>query len=44
MPGIIKGGFEWVFIATGVGSLVAFAIALFTKPPVIKEEDKTASG
>jgi OFA family oxalate/formate antiporter-like MFS transporter len=40
MPGIIKGGFEWVFILTGVGSLVAFLIALMTKPPVVKDEEK----
>lgn len=33
MPGIIKGGFEWVFIATAVGSLVAFGIAWITKSP-----------
>jgi MFS transporter, OFA family, oxalate/formate antiporter len=37
MPGIIKGGFEWVFIATGIGSLAAFAIALITKPPIVDE-------
>jgi OFA family oxalate/formate antiporter-like MFS transporter len=33
MPGIIKGGFEWVFIATALGSLVAFGIAWITKNP-----------
>ncbi len=43
MPGIIKGGFEWVFIMTGVGSLAAFAIAMMTKAPVIKEDEKPAS-
>ncbi len=43
MPGIVKGGFEWVFIATAVGSLAAFAIAWFTKPPVIEEEPKPSS-
>lgn len=34
MPAIITGGFELVFIATGIGSLVAFALAWITKPPV----------
>ncbi|MCU0852004.1 MAG: OFA family MFS transporter [Thermoplasmata archaeon] len=34
MPGIITGGFEIVFMATGIGSLVAFSIAWITKPPV----------
>ncbi|HEX7391618.1 MAG TPA: OFA family MFS transporter [Thermoplasmata archaeon] len=38
MPGIITGGFEWVFLATGVGSLAAFSIAWFTKPPVVDAE------
>lgn len=42
MPGIIKGGFEWVFIATGIGSLAAFAIGWFTKPPVVREETATS--
>ena len=41
MPGIIKGGFEWVFIATAVGSLVAFAIAWITKAPAVAEEAKS---
>lgn len=43
MPGIIKGGFELVFIVTGIGSLVAFVIASLTKPPVIPEEAKPAA-
>ena len=43
MPGIIKGGFEWVFILTAVGSLAAFAVAWITKPPVIEPEAKPAS-
>jgi len=43
MPGIIKGGFELVFIVTGIGSLVAFIIANLTKPPVIPEEAKSAA-
>jgi OFA family oxalate/formate antiporter-like MFS transporter len=38
MPAYIKGGFEWVFIGTAVGSLVAFTIALLTKPPVVDEQ------
>lgn len=38
MPGFVKGGFEWVFIATAVGSLVAFAIAWITKPPIVEDE------
>ena len=42
MPGIIKGGFEWVFIATAVGSMVAFAIAWIVGPPVIKDETQVA--
>jgi OFA family oxalate/formate antiporter-like MFS transporter len=42
MPGIIKGGFEWVFVATGIGSLIAFAIAWITGPPVVKEEGEKA--
>lgn len=33
IPGIITGGFEYVFIAVGVGSLVAFALAFITKGP-----------
>ncbi len=33
MPGIIKGGFEWVFVATAVGSLIAFSVAWITKSP-----------
>jgi OFA family oxalate/formate antiporter-like MFS transporter len=37
MPGIIKGGFEWVFIATALGSLVAFGIAWITKNPADSE-------
>jgi OFA family oxalate/formate antiporter-like MFS transporter len=37
MPGIVKGGFEWVFIATAVGSLVAFLIAWIAKAPVVEE-------
>lgn len=41
MPGIIRGGFEWVFILTGVGSMVALLIATRTKAPVIKEETQT---
>jgi len=36
MPGIIRGGFEWVFIATGVGSFVAFCLALITKGPKVE--------
>ncbi len=40
MPGIITGGFEWVFILTGAASLVAFAIAWMTKPPVVADEPK----
>jgi OFA family oxalate/formate antiporter-like MFS transporter len=43
MPGIIKGGFELVFIATGIGSVVAFIIANLTKPPVISEETKPSA-
>ncbi len=43
MPGIIKGGFELVFIVTGIGSLVAFVIASLTKPPVIAEEAKPSA-
>ncbi len=42
MPGIIKGGFEFVFIITAIGSLVAFTIAWFTKPPVVGEEPRPA--
>jgi OFA family oxalate/formate antiporter-like MFS transporter len=42
MPGIIKGGFEYVFILTGIGSLVACVIASMTKPPVLKDEEKPA--
>jgi len=38
MPGIIRGGFELVFIATAIGSMVAFTIAWIAGPPVIKEE------
>lgn len=38
MPGIITGGFEWVFLATGIGSLAAFSIAWITKPPVAPAE------
>jgi len=38
MPAYIKGGFEWVFIGTAVMSLVAFVIALMTKPPVVDEQ------
>jgi OFA family oxalate/formate antiporter-like MFS transporter len=33
MPGIIVGGFEYVFLATGIGSLVAFGIAWITRGP-----------
>jgi OFA family oxalate/formate antiporter-like MFS transporter len=43
MPGIITGGFQLVFIATGVGSLVAFAIAWVTKAPVVEPEKQKAS-
>jgi len=43
MPGIIKGGFEMVFIATGIGSVAAFVIAYLTKAPVIPEEVKPAA-
>jgi OFA family oxalate/formate antiporter-like MFS transporter len=43
MPGIIKGGFEWVFIVTGIGSVVAFLIATMTKPPVIPAEETEAA-
>jgi len=42
MPGIITGGFELVFIATAVGSMVAFGIAWIAGPPVIKEETQKA--
>jgi OFA family oxalate/formate antiporter-like MFS transporter len=42
MPGIVKGGFEWVFIFTGIGSLVAFVIARITKPPVVAQEPAKA--
>ncbi len=42
MPGIIKGGFEFVFIATGVGSVAAFVLGWFTKPPAVVEEPKPA--
>jgi len=38
MPAYVKGGFEWVFIGTAVGSLAAFMIALMTKPPVVDEQ------
>jgi len=41
MPGVIRGGFELVFIATAIGSMAAFAIALIAGPPVIKEEAQT---
>jgi len=40
MPGIITGGFEWVFLATGIGSLVAFGLAWITKPPVVDAESE----
>ncbi|MEM0342942.1 MAG: OFA family MFS transporter [Thermoplasmata archaeon] len=42
MPGIIKGGFEWVFIATAVGSLVAFMLAWVTGPPKVESEAPSA--
>jgi len=42
MPGIVKGGFEWVFIATAVGSLAAFAIAWLAKAPIVDEEPAKA--
>jgi OFA family oxalate/formate antiporter-like MFS transporter len=42
MPGIVKGGFEWVFIATAVGSLVAFGVAWLAKPPISEEEPARA--
>lgn len=43
MPGIITGGFELVFIATGIGSAVAFALAWITRPPVVEAEQKPAT-
>ena len=43
MPGIIKGGFEMVFIVTGIGSVAAFLIATMTKPPVLPDEAKAAA-
>ncbi len=43
MPGIIKGGFEWVFIITGIGSLAAFAIAWLTKAPIVEPEPAKAA-
>jgi hypothetical protein len=43
MPAYIKGGFEWVFIGTALGSLAAFVIAWFTKPPVIAPEEQKAA-
>ncbi len=43
MPAYIKGGFEWVFIGTALGSLVAFIIAWITKPPVIAPEEQKAT-
>lgn len=42
MPGIVKGGFEWVFIATAVGSLVAFGIAWIAKAPITEGEPAKA--
>lgn len=42
MPGIIKGGFELVFIATAIGSMAAFAIAWIVGPPVVKGEAEKA--
>ncbi len=43
MPGIVNGGFGWVFIVTGTGSIAAFTIACFTRPPIVKEERPASS-
>lgn len=40
VPGFLAGsqeGFVWVFVAVGIGSLLAFGIALATKPPKPEE-------
>jgi OFA family oxalate/formate antiporter-like MFS transporter len=33
IPAFIKGGFEWVFIAVAVASLIAFVLAWFVRTP-----------
>jgi len=42
MPGIITSGFEYVFIVTGIGSIVAAIIATMTKPPATKPSQTPA--
>lgn len=40
VPGLLAGsqeGFVWVFVAVGIGSFLAFAIAMVTRPPRVEE-------